>query len=155
MGPRPPFIVIETNRKSFSCDTSPDGGDSSATEDSEPLSRSMLLARDERSTSEPVAILPYLYLGNESHASHLALLRRLGITAILNVSTTCPNRFQDCFQYLSIPVADTSQEDISSWFQDSIDFIGKCLSLTVVINFSFAQLLNLFSSIDILVTRTI
>ena len=82
--------------------------------------------------AEPVEILPYLYLGNEYHASCKSMLKNLGITALLNVSHSCPNLFEDCFIYKSIPVEDSKSEDISIWFNEAIDFIGKS------INFSFA-----------------
>ncbi|XP_054168413.1 dual specificity protein phosphatase 1-like [Oppia nitens] len=73
--------------------------------------------------AEPVEILPYLYLGSEYHASCKAMLKNIGITALLNVSHTCPNHFQDCFIYKSIPIEDSKSEDISIWFSEAIDFI--------------------------------
>ncbi len=74
--------------------------------------------------AEPVEILPYLYLGSEYHASCKSMLKNLGITALLNVSHTCPNHFEDCFIYKSIPIEDSKSEDISIWFSEAIDFIG-------------------------------
>ena len=74
--------------------------------------------------AEPVEILPYLYLGSEYHASCKPMLKNLGITALLNVSHTCPNHFEDCFIYKSIPIEDSKSEDISIWFSEAIDFIG-------------------------------
>lgn len=74
--------------------------------------------------AEPVEILPYLYLGSEYHASCKPMLKNLGITALLNVSHTCPNHFEDCFTYKSIPIEDSKSEDISVWFSEAINFIG-------------------------------
>ncbi|RWS06440.1 WD repeat-containing protein 46-like protein, partial [Dinothrombium tinctorium] len=72
---------------------------------------------------EPVEIMPHLYIGSEYHASCKSVLQKLGITALLNVSHTCPNHFEDCFIYKCIPVEDSGSEDISIWFNDAIDFI--------------------------------
>lgn len=74
---------------------------------------------------EPVEILPYLYLGSEYHASCKPVLEKLAISALLNVSHTCPNHFEEFFTYKCIPVEDTSVEDIGLHFQEAIEFIGK------------------------------
>jgi len=73
----------------------------------------------------PVEILPFLYLGSAYHASRKDMLDALGITALINVSANCPNHFEDYYQYKSIPVEDNHKADISSWFNEAIDFIGK------------------------------
>lgn len=73
---------------------------------------------------EPVEILPHLLLGSESHASSLDMLKRIGVTALLNVSHSCPNHFEKDFVYKCIPVQDSSFEDISVYFEDAIQFIG-------------------------------
>ena len=75
--------------------------------------------------NDPVEILPHLLLGSEFHASQRALLKRLGITALLNVSHTCPNHFEHEFIYKCIPVQDCGFEDIAAHFQEAIAFIGK------------------------------
>lgn len=49
----------------------------------------------------------------------------LGITALINVSANCPNHFEDSFLYKSIPVEDNYKADISSWFNEAIEFIGE------------------------------
>lgn len=77
-------------------------------------------------------ILPFLYLGSAYHASRKDMLDALGITALINVSANCPNHFEGHYQYKSIPVEDNHKADISSWFNEAIDFIGKwnrCLGL--------------------------
>lgn len=70
-------------------------------------------------------ILPYLYLGSCSHSSDLQGLQARGITAVLNVSASCPNHFEGLLHYKSIPVEDNQMVEISAWFQEAIGFIGK------------------------------
>ncbi|ETE59434.1 Dual specificity protein phosphatase 1, partial [Ophiophagus hannah] len=53
------------------------------------------------------------------------VLESLGITAVLNVSSSCPNYFEGHFLYKSIPVEDNHMADISVWFQEAIDFIAS------------------------------
>lgn len=73
----------------------------------------------------PVEILPYLYLGSAKDSSDLRLLKKMDITAVLNITTTCPNYFESLFEYLSIPVEDSHQTDLLSRLQKAIAFIGK------------------------------
>lgn len=73
----------------------------------------------------PVEILPYLFLGSCSHSSDLQGLQACGITAVLNVSASCPNHFEGLLRYKSIPVEDNQMAEISAWFQEAICFIGK------------------------------
>ncbi|KAJ3588181.1 hypothetical protein NHX12_011775 [Muraenolepis orangiensis] len=73
----------------------------------------------------PVEILPFLYLGSAYHASRKDMLEVLGITALINVSANCPNHFEDSFLYKSIPVEDNHKADISSWFNEAIEFIDS------------------------------
>ncbi|XP_067857433.1 dual specificity protein phosphatase 1-A-like [Heptranchias perlo] len=73
----------------------------------------------------PVEILPFLYLGSAYHSSRKETLQSLGITALLNVSSNCPNYFEGVFQYKCIPVEDNHMADISAWFQEAIDFIDS------------------------------
>ena len=70
-------------------------------------------------------ILPYLYLGSCSHSSDLQGLRACGITAVLNVSASCPNHFEGLLRYKSIPVEDNQMVEICAWFPEAIGFIGK------------------------------
>uniref|UniRef100_A0A8C6S2G1 Dual specificity protein phosphatase n=1 Tax=Nannospalax galili TaxID=1026970 RepID=A0A8C6S2G1_NANGA len=76
----------------------------------------------------PVEILPYLYLGSCSHSSDLKGLQACGITAVLNVSSSCPNHFEGLFCYKSIPVEDNQVVEISAWFQEAIGFIDSVKS---------------------------
>lgn len=69
--------------------------------------------------------MPFLYLGSAYHASRKDMLDMLGITALINVSANCPNHFEGSFLYKSIPVEDNHKADISSWFNEAIEFIGE------------------------------
>ncbi|KAM6985538.1 dual specificity protein phosphatase 4 [Aplochiton taeniatus] len=73
----------------------------------------------------PVEILPFLYLGSALHASKKEVLDSMGISALLNVSSDCPNHFEGAYQYKCIPVQDNHKEDISSWFLEAIEFIDS------------------------------
>lgn len=74
----------------------------------------------------PVEILPFLYLGSAYHASKCEFLANLHITALLNVSRKSSESFKDQYCYKWIPVEDSHTADISSHFQEAIDFIGRC-----------------------------
>ncbi|XP_038240755.1 dual specificity protein phosphatase 2 [Dermochelys coriacea] len=76
----------------------------------------------------PVEILPFLYLGSCYHSSNKEVLESLGITAVLNVSASCPNHFEGQFRYKSIPVEDNHMAEISIWFQEAIGFIDSVKS---------------------------
>ncbi|XP_060643442.2 dual specificity protein phosphatase 2 [Anolis sagrei] len=76
----------------------------------------------------PVEILPFLFLGSSFHSSNREVLQSLGITAVLNVSSSCPNYFEEQFQYKSIPVEDNHMAEISAWFQEAINFIDSVKS---------------------------
>ena len=73
----------------------------------------------------PVELLPYLYIGDSSHSSRKDVLKNIGVTAILNVSTSCENHFPQDFRYKVIPVEDTVSADLLTWFTEAIDFIGE------------------------------
>lgn len=73
----------------------------------------------------PVEILPFLYLGSAYHASKCEFLANLHITALLNVSRKSSESFKDQYCYKWIPVEDSHTADISSHFQEAIDFIGR------------------------------
>ncbi|NXT17685.1 DUS4 phosphatase, partial [Syrrhaptes paradoxus] len=73
----------------------------------------------------PVEILPFLYLGSAYHAARRDMLDALGITALLNVSSDCPNHFEGHYQYKCIPVEDNHKAEISSWFMEAIEYIDS------------------------------
>lgn len=72
----------------------------------------------------PAEILPYLFLGSESHAKTKTILTNLGITAILNVSQNCPNYFEEEFSYKRIPIRDSKCDDITPLINEALEFIG-------------------------------
>ncbi|KAE8589335.1 hypothetical protein XENTR_v10017532 [Xenopus tropicalis] len=72
----------------------------------------------------PVEILPFLYLGSAYHASRCEFLANLHITALLNVSRKSSSDLcKEQYSYKWIPVEDNHTADISSHFQEAIDFI--------------------------------
>lgn len=71
----------------------------------------------------PVEILPFLYLGSAYHASKCEFLANLNITALLNVSRKSSEPFTHQYCYKWIPVEDNHTADISSHFQEAIEFI--------------------------------
>ncbi|XP_003218549.1 dual specificity protein phosphatase 5 [Anolis carolinensis] len=71
----------------------------------------------------PVEILPFLYLGSAYHASKYEFLANLNITALLNVSRKSSEPFTGQYCYKWIPVEDSHTADISSHFQEAIEFI--------------------------------
>ncbi|KAF7649287.1 hypothetical protein LDENG_00143950 [Lucifuga dentata] len=72
---------------------------------------------------KPVEILPFLYLGSAYHASRQDYLSDLHITALLNVSRRDLQPAKCHYDYKWIPVEDSHMADISSHFQEAIEFI--------------------------------
>lgn len=79
---------------------------------------------------KPVEILPFLYLGSAYHASRDDYLGDLHITALLNVSRRDLQPAKGHYNYKWIPVEDSHMADISSHFQEAIDFIGRLRRIT-------------------------
>jgi dual specificity MAP kinase phosphatase len=73
----------------------------------------------------PIELLQYLVLGCEKDSSNLTVLRKMGVTAVLNVSHNCPNHFQTLFEYKTIPVEDSHHVDLLSKLQTAFDFINS------------------------------
>lgn len=73
------------------------------------------------------AILPFLYLGNEDGAADEALIDRLSIKYILNLTPRCPNFFsqRSDMHYKQIKINDSNQEDIGQHFDEAIQFIDE------------------------------
>ncbi len=76
-------------------------------------------------------ILPHLVLGCEKDSANLALLRQMGITAVLNVSSNCPNHFEELFEYMTIRVEDSYQADLLSRLHSAFSFIGEYVILLI------------------------
>ncbi|XP_064209943.1 dual specificity protein phosphatase 2 [Anguilla rostrata] len=73
----------------------------------------------------PVEILPFLFLGSAHHSSRRETLANCGITAVLNVSSSCPNLFEDEFNYKTLRVEDSLATDLRARFPEAIDFIDS------------------------------
>ncbi|KAK7496258.1 hypothetical protein BaRGS_00012423 [Batillaria attramentaria] len=78
-------------------------------------------ARDD----QPVEILSHLLLGNMVPSSCRERLQSLGVTAVVNVSTTCANHFEADLRYLNIPVNDSASADLTVWFATANEFIDS------------------------------
>ena len=74
---------------------------------------------------QPTELLPHLFIGDEQHSSNQDILDKIGITAILNVSSTCQSLFTSKYVYKVIPVQDKNNENILVWFAEAIQFIGN------------------------------
>lgn len=93
-----------------------------------PTSRRPLLTPSEDDGNRfgpPAEVLPHLVLGCAKDSADLTQLRKMGITAILNVSHNCPNHFETLFEYKCIPVEDSHQADLLSKLETAFDFISK------------------------------
>ncbi|KAL7059121.1 hypothetical protein AAHC03_013074 [Spirometra sp. Aus1] len=75
--------------------------------------------------TEVSRVLPYLYLGNYQDATNLPLLKKLGVTHILNVTQDLPLAFEKThsFQYLRLPALDCAEQNIYPLFEKAINFI--------------------------------
>ncbi|KAK2837827.1 hypothetical protein Q5P01_015039 [Channa striata] len=73
----------------------------------------------------PVELLPFLFLGSALHSSRKETLAAAGITAVLNVSSTCPNFYEGEFEYLRLTVEDSLAADIRACFSTAIAFINS------------------------------
>ncbi|XP_030628668.1 dual specificity protein phosphatase 2 [Chanos chanos] len=71
----------------------------------------------------PVEILPFLFLGSAHHSSRRETLEGCGITAVLNVSSSCPNLFEEELRYMTLRVEDSLAADIRVLFPKAIQFI--------------------------------
>lgn len=76
------------------------------------------------------AIQPFLYLGGKSDAESQDFFRHSGVRHVLNVTTDCPNFFEDCpeFTYKTVPIKDTWHQNISAYFNETTAFIDAALA---------------------------
>ena len=71
-------------------------------------------------------VLPFLILGNERDSSNAELLRELGVTHILNVTSHLPNHFEkDGLVYKRLPATDSCHQNLSQYFQEAFAFIDS------------------------------
>ncbi|KAL9959665.1 hypothetical protein ACROYT_G033005 [Oculina patagonica] len=75
----------------------------------------------------PVQILPHLYLGSEKDSSDLEILKKYGISYILNVTHDKPNSFEHLpgFKYKKLPVEDNWRANLSDMFPEAFEFIEE------------------------------
>lgn len=73
----------------------------------------------------PVELLPFLFLGSAVHSARRETLAEAGITAVLNVSSSCPNLFEEELLYLRLNVEDSLAADIRACFPQAIAFIDS------------------------------
>lgn len=72
----------------------------------------------------PCEILPYLLLGSARHSADFEVLCNSNVTAILNVSNSCPRYFEDRYTYQQIPVEDSTTANLGQHFEETFQFIG-------------------------------
>ncbi|CAK9298033.1 unnamed protein product [Gordionus sp. m RMFG-2023] len=77
----------------------------------------------------PTKILPYLYVGSLEDALNQSTLEKLGITYILNVSTSCPEpdfaKLNDKYKFMRVPINDNYDADMMAWLDESFAFIER------------------------------
>ena len=73
----------------------------------------------------PAEILPYLFLGSRYHARNPLLLKRLGITHVLNVMESC--RFEETTDriQLHIPLSDYGDTNLRGSLEECFAFIEQ------------------------------
>lgn len=90
---------------------------------------------DQMDGSLPSRILPYLYLGNLTHAQNPGLLQELGISRILSVGE--PIRWdeskkeawgEDSFMFIN-NVQDNGVDPLTAEFDKALEFISKSIEI--------------------------
>lgn len=71
----------------------------------------------------PSEILPFLFIGSRTNAADAKLLEDLHIKFVLNVTFDCPNFHEENLVYKRIPVRDTWNQNLQSFFSDAFEFI--------------------------------
>ncbi|XP_043521853.1 dual specificity protein phosphatase 10-like [Frieseomelitta varia] len=71
-------------------------------------------------------VLPFLYLGNGRDAADLQLLRALGATRVLNVTSQLPGYHEERgITYRQIPATDSGHQNLKQYFEEAFDFIEE------------------------------
>ena len=73
-------------------------------------------------------VYPNIYIGNYSTSTNYQLLKDLGITHIVSVIPSFNPPFLDKFKYLHIEAYDDESQDMKQHFENSNEFISKCLN---------------------------
>lgn len=77
---------------------------------------------------EPTKIIDNIYLGNAYNASNYSVIRDYNIKYIINATRELPNFYEYYdIKYLRVPVADNSENHISDFIQESVDFIDNAI----------------------------
>lgn len=84
---------------------------------------SMCRTQSELMDFPPTRVLAFLYLGNERDAQSLDALQQIGVTHVLNATTHVPCYHEGSIHYQRIPVADSCQQDLRQYFDESFRFI--------------------------------
>lgn len=80
-------------------------------------------------------VLPFLYLGNGRDAADLQLLRALGATRVLNVTSQLPGYHEERgIIYKQIPASDSGHQNLKQYFEEAFDFIGEWLSIGALLS---------------------
>lgn len=73
-------------------------------------------------------VLPFLYLGNGKDAADFQLLRSLGASRVLNVTSQLPGYHEARgITYRQIPATDSCHQNLKQYFEEAFDFIGNQL----------------------------
>lgn len=76
-------------------------------------------------THNSTRILDHIFLGGQEACSEKSTMTFLKITHVLNVSCECENLFPDSFEYLRIPVKDSTDESIKPHFESACSFLEE------------------------------
>ena len=78
---------------------------------------------------QPTKIIDNIYLGNAYNASNYSVIRDNNIKYIINATKELPN-FYELYDinYLRVPVSDNSENHISQYIQQTLDFIDNAVS---------------------------
>ncbi|XP_071505416.1 dual specificity protein phosphatase 2-like [Diadema antillarum] len=66
--------------------------------------------------------------GNVKHSLDEAILKNLGITHVLNVSTECKNAFPKSFAYLQVAVEDETSAQLEPRLQSATNFVAEAIA---------------------------
>lgn len=85
-------------------------------------------------TAPPVHVLSFLILGSEKDAKSEEVFDWFNIRYVLNVTPSCPNRFEGKgVNYKRIPVSDTGTQKLSNKFEEAFQFIEEARKNNAVI----------------------
>ncbi|XP_064614144.1 dual specificity protein phosphatase 19-like [Liolophura sinensis] len=80
---------------------------------------------DVREDLQVAEVLPGLIMGSQDVAHNLELLRKYGVTHILNVATYVDNIYPDLFKYMDIQLLDIPETNIMVCFDQAFQFIEE------------------------------